>query len=85
MWGDTGNEMKQAVQQRIDHEDTNSIDFGMMVRAYDSYADLRARLQKWARDAGSEFNHISEALQSAAGSYREVDDANVAAGNSINC
>ena len=57
----------------------------MMVRAYDSYADLRARLQKWARDAGSEFNHISEALQSAAGSYREVDDANVAAGNSINC
>lgn len=84
LWGDTAAEVKQAVQQRIESDDTSSIDFGMMRAGYQPYSDLTARLQKWARGAGDEFTHISEALKSAAGSYRDVDETNAAASNSIN-
>lgn len=84
LWGDTASEVKQAVQRRVDNDDTNSVDFGMMRDGYPPYADLVARLQKWSKDAGVEFDHISRALASASNSYREVDDANVAATKTIN-
>ncbi len=83
LWGDTALEMKQSIQQRADSEDTSSVDFGMMRSAYQPYADLVGRLQKWAKDGGDEFTHISETLASAAGSYRDVDQANVTASTTI--